>query len=105
MIRYEADNNYEYEPTIDLDTGEESKQVVKSSVGEKYWELLKWAQDRRKMPFSSVKKQFAAMKILREVFKVSMAQVKERWLDLEEDKFWQDKLDFWTVVKSFDKKP
>ena len=45
------------------------------------------------------------MRTLRETLGLSMQDVKNRWLDLEDDKFWQDKLDFWTVVKSYDKKP
>jgi len=91
---------------LDKDTGEEIKEVRtpiwKGGVGAVA--LLDWAVKRRERGFNSRVTQFRAMKAMKENG-YTPNQIKDRWIELENDKFWQDKLDFSTVAKSFDKKP
>ena len=91
---------------LDKDTGEEIKEIRspiwKGGVGAVV--LLDWAVKRRERGFNSRVTQFRAMKAMKENG-YTPNQIKDRWIELENDKFWQDKLDFSTVAKSFDKKP
>ena len=67
-------------------------------------ELLAWAVHRRGANFTAPKKQLAAMKRMKDAG-IKPDQVKDRWIELEDDKFWKDKLDFGSVAMSFDQKP
>lgn len=66
--------------------------------------LLIWAVTRRGANFANPKKQLSAMKRMKDA-DIKPYQIKERWIELEDNKFWQDKLDFASVAISFDQKP
>ena len=89
---------------IDLDTQE----VVgprEKKIGARYKELLAWAiRQRGGAKFTSIVKQYAAMKRMR-VAGISPTQVQERWLELFDDPRNRFGVDFAIVANSFDRKP
>ena len=67
--------------------------------------LLAWAVLRRSgANFTAPKKQYSAMSRMNKAG-IKPYQIKERWIELEDNRFWQDKLDFTSVAISFDQKP
>ncbi len=96
-----------YEEAIDIDTGEPVRSKPKEKVLPIYQELMEWAEKRRGRKFmpGTEKKQYKAFKSAR-TFGLNPSQLKQRWMDMEGDKFWADKgFDWMTVVYSFNKKP
>jgi hypothetical protein len=95
----------EYEKIINPE-GEEVVSVVKpkGNIGKNMLVIIKWAENRRGRPFVNKPKQYKAMKKMR-IAKISPKEIMERWIELENDSFWKDKLDLMTVASSFDKKP
>lgn len=66
--------------------------------------LIAEAEKKRGAKFVNMPKQFAALKKLR-IAGINLDRIRKRWDELERDDFWKDKLDFWAVANSFDKKP
>lgn len=96
-----------FDDAIDIDTGEAARSKSKEKVSDAYWEILHWAEDRRKKKFMAitVKKQFKAFKIARESG-IMPHQLKARWREFEDDAFRQKiGWDWMDVVLSFNKKP
>ena len=94
-------------PLLDIETGEIQDprlKTVKTPNNKIMFSLIVWAETRRRQKFAKWKWQMKALSSLCEI-SISPQRIKERWVELEEDKFYQDKLDFWSVVSSFDKKP
>jgi hypothetical protein len=68
-------------------------------------ELLAWAVARRGARFPNIPKQYAAMKRMKNAG-VPPERIKDRWFELENDRFFKDKgIDFAVVASSFDRKP
>lgn len=66
--------------------------------------LLQWAEERKGGKFVNYPKQTKAMKSMR-LAGISPDQIKERWEEMENEPFWQDKgFDFMNVANSFNKK-
>lgn len=66
--------------------------------------LLKWGEDRRQKKFVNYPKQYKAMKLMK-VANISPTQIKDRWVELEGEKYWRDRgFDFMDVASSFDKR-
>lgn len=90
---------------IDVDTGETTeieKRILKG--GKTVAELLKWSEERRGSRFVQRAKQVLAICRMKAA-KIAPDVVKDRWLELEEDKYWSVKgFDWTTVANSFDKK-
>lgn len=98
-----------HEEVIDADTGapRAPKQKQKQSVLPAYKELVDWAVQRRGKPFmpGTGTKMYKAFNHAR-TFGLTPGQLKARWVEMEGDKFWQEKgFDWMTVVYSFNKKP
>ena len=94
-------------PTVDLDTGDVRRAELPANKRESYKKLLEWSENERgaKFPPASVLKQYKAFKIASQG-KFSAADLKRRWIEMADDKFWQDKgFDWMTVVNSFARKP
>lgn len=67
-------------------------------------DLIKWANDRRKRPFVNLPKQYKAMARIRAAG-LSPGEIKERWIKMEDEEFWQKAgFDFMDIANSFDKK-
>lgn len=93
-----------YDESIDLDTGEAVKPKERAGVLPAYKELVDWSQTRRGFKFLSIPKQYKAFKEAK-TFGLMPADLKKRWLELEEDKFYAEKgFDWPTVVYSFNRK-
>lgn len=106
-FRYTEDQPSDaFEDVIDADTGSTRVEVKGKSTNEKFWDLLKWAEERRGSKFlkSSVKKQFKAMSIAKQE-EISINRLKGRWAEFEVDKFRiEHGFDWMDVVLSFNKK-
>ncbi len=99
----ESNSSDSYEEAIDIDSGEkvEAKKTNKSQV---YKAMCDWAEARRGFPFLSIPKQYKALAIARNAGIVP-DRIKNRWSEMEEDRFWKEKgFDFMDVVRSFEKK-
>ncbi len=95
-----------YDEAIDIETGETIKPKEKKSVLPGYKALIDWAEKRRGKKFmpGTTTKMFKAFSHAR-TFGLEARQLQKRWLEMEEDKFWQEKgFDWMTVVYSFNKK-
>ena len=77
--------------------------VKKTKTSEKFWELIHWAENRRGGKFPSWKVQIKSIAQLKEA-DIGPEDIKQRWVELEGDKFYKDKLDFHTIQRSFDQK-
>src|SRR3990167_8221473 len=73
-------------------------------VNQKFWELIKWAENRRGGKFPSWKLQLKALSQLKDA-DIGPVDIKDRWAELENDKFYKNNLDFRSIAISFDKKP
>lgn len=96
-----------YDESIDIDTGEAIKPKKRESVLPAYKELMDWAEKQRGRKFmpGTEKKQYKAFRDAR-TFGLNPAELKRRWLDMEDDKFWAGNgFDWMNVVYSFNKKP
>ncbi len=94
-----------YDESIDLDTGEAIKPKERAGVLPAYKELVEWSEKRRGFKFISIPKQYKAFKEAK-TFGLMPSDLKNRWLDIEGDKFYTEKgFDWTTVVYSFNKKP
>lgn len=98
-------NDETYDPAFE----EDESVVKKKNPVKKYKELLFWAQRRRSehesinFVFPSAPSQFKAMRLLKDAG-VSMAKIKERWIELEADPP-KEGFDFHTILWSLSKKP
>jgi hypothetical protein len=100
------------ETTIDYETNTLRRDAVsgrgaRGGAGKVMLGLISWAVERRDRNFttSGFKKQMRALAILRKAG-YQPSEIKDRWLELEDDKFFKEKgFDFMTIVNSFDKKP
>mgnify|MGYP001570617406 CR=1 FL=1 len=96
-------------PAINAETGEVLEgQKPKKSILDSYKLLLKWAEVRRSVEkpfkFTSPLKQFKAFKVMKEAG-IKPEEIQERWKELEDNPFFEDKgFDFQTVLSSFNKK-
>lgn len=73
---------------------------------EAYAAMVKWAEEERGFPFlkTAVLKQYKAFKIAKENG-IKAVDLKERWQEMAEDKFWSKSgFDWMNVVESFNKK-
>ncbi len=99
----ESDSSDSYEEVIDSDSGE----IVvdkKSNTNKIYWDLIKWAEERRGFKFLNVKKQFKAFKIAKDAG-IEPKRIVDRWYEFEKDKFWSNTgFDFLDVVNNFNKR-
>ncbi len=101
----------DYETTVDQDGRpidlidiQDDKRVFKVKYKDMV-DLLLWAEKRRGQKFVNFKKQFLAMGKMAGV-PIFPNQIKDRWCELEDDPYWQEKgFDFMNVASSFDKKP
>lgn len=76
----------------------------KPNVAKAMRELLKWAETERGAKFTNHLKQFKAMKLMR-LASISVEDIKGRWTEMENDKFYSvNGFDFTTVAGSFDRK-
>ncbi len=103
----ELNSSDSYDPQIDLETGEEIVPAKKIKATDKFWELINWSTKRRGAPFlkQAIKKQFKAFAIAKDN-KIGPTDLKERWIEMEDDKFWRNAgFDWMDVVTSFSKKP
>ncbi len=93
-----------FEESIDIETGESTKPKEKPGVLPVYKELIEWSEKRRRFKFLSIPKQYKVFKEAK-TFGILPHQLKARWLELEEDKFYAEKgFDWGTVVYSFNRK-
>lgn len=93
-----------FEEVIDADTGQMVKGKERSGVLPAYKELVEWSQKRRGFNFVSILKQYKAFKEAK-TFGLNPPDLKKRWLEMEEDKFYAEKGFDWTsVVYSFNRK-
>ena len=93
----------DYEPVVNED-GEKVESPQNPNISKAMRELLKWAEERRGGKFINIGKQFKAMKLLR-LAKINPTQIKERWEELESDKYYRQKgFDFADIANNFDKK-
>lgn len=105
-IRAYDENQFHSEKTITMD----GEVVAIKPKGEKdnnahlMRKLIDEAEKKRGAKFVNMPKQFAALKKLR-IAGINLDRIRKRWDELERDDFWKDKLDFWAVANSFDKKP
>jgi hypothetical protein len=100
MQRLEPD---EIDRVEDMDG--EAIQPIRPKTGESMKLLLKWAEARRGRKFTRPIVQYTAMKRMR-LAKISPQDIRERWQEMENDKFWEEKgFDFSAVAASFDRKP
>lgn len=82
------------------------KERITGPKKDAYLSMVRWAEAERGFPFlsGSITRQFAALKEAKDN-KLQSVQLKERWQEMGEDKFWGDKgYDWMDVVKSFNKK-
>lgn len=105
MGSYREDSSADsHEEVVDFDTGETVKAKPRAGVLPIYKDLVEWSEKRRGFKFISVVKQYKAFKEAK-TFGLGPADLKNRWLDLEADKFYAEKgFDWTTVVYSFNKK-
>jgi len=105
MGRYREDAPSDsYESVIDSETGEITTEKPKTNMNKVYKSLTDWASDRRGSSFVNILKQYKALATLREAG-INPNEIKNRWAEMEEDKFWsQNGFDFTNVANSFDKK-
>ena len=108
MFNYIRDNQFsdDLEPQIDSESGLKVDPIepVSEGVMKTYWELLKWAEERRKKKFANPLSQFKAMKMARNV-KITREQIKEKWLEMEEQDYWIKRgFDFHDIISQLDKK-
>lgn len=94
-----------YEPVIDAETGMAVKAPKRVGVKDNWQARLLWSAKRRGGAFLNVPKQYKAFHIMDEA-KIPQSAIKDRWLEMEEDKFWQEKgYDWMDVANSFNKRP
>lgn len=103
-IPAKADKIMKYrEKEIDYETREEVKDPL-DNLGGKMQDLLHWAENREGRKFLNIKKQYTAMKKMREAG-IQPAEIKQRWIELASEDFHKKVgLDFMMVCSSFDKK-
>lgn len=90
---------------ISLESGTFSEKAVKAEKKPNpLFSLLQWASERRGSDFANKGKQLAAIKRMK-VAKIGPESIKERWIELENNSFYEDKgFDFVTIANSFDRK-
>lgn len=99
-----AKADFQIKETRENSEGEEIPLKVKvqnSSIRE-YEELCSWAEKRRGFPFVRRAKQYASLKLAKEM-KKSKTRLKERWIKQEGEAWREGKVDWVSVVSSFDK--
>lgn len=93
-----------YEEEIDADTGQ-TITSIKTNASEVMKSLITWAENQRGGKFINYPKQYKAMALIRKS-NINPGQVKARYKEMENDKFWKVAgFDFMDIYKSFDKKP
>lgn len=105
-FRYNENNPDDFEDVVDIETGE-SVAEKKKLVLPVYKELIEWAEARRRKKFfaGTYTKQYKAFKEAQKN-NILPHQLKARWQEMEDDKWWQEKgFDWIQVVYSFSKKP
>lgn len=93
-------------PSVDLDSGETRAPAPPRSKSESYKALVKWAEELRGFAFlpAGIPKQYKAFQMASEA-KLSGADLKRRWIEMKDDKYWGVKgFDWMDVVTSFNKK-
>ena len=89
-------------PVVKLSQGKSQKD---KNVQSNILKLIFWAEKRRGAEFPNRKKQMKALHVCVDIG-ATPESVKNRWVDLENDSFYQKiGLDFMSVLNSFDKKP
>ena len=101
----------EGEKAIDAETGEEIpsphelKKAEKAKIYAAKMVMMHWAEARRGRQFLHYDRQLKALERIRSA-KISMDEAQGRWLELEGDRFYQEKGFDWTsVASSFDRRP
>jgi hypothetical protein len=74
----------------------------KISENDKYEQLCQWAEKRRGFPFVRRIKQYTALKTAKQTG-ISPSRLKDRWEKQESEGWRENKIDWTTVVSSFDK--
>lgn len=83
---------------------QQPEQPKDKTDGNIMFDLVTWAEDRRGSPFTSRPKQLKAIKMMK-VAGIEPPQIKERWREMEEDKYWEEKgFDFMNVCNSFNRR-
>ena len=103
---YDENNPSEDLPAFDVDSGESRGPEAPRGKKEAYKALLRWAEDLRGFPFlpAGIPKQYKAFSMA-SAAKLSAADLKRRWIEMKDDKFWGSKgFDWFDVVNSFNKK-
>lgn len=93
------------EPIEVVETHEkEETERVAGKERNAYESMLKWAEQQRGSKFVDRVKQYTALKRAKKV-SIPSSSLKERWVEMSEDKFWEEKGFDWThVVSSFNRK-
>lgn len=77
---------------------------MRASLSRGFNNLIKWGEEKRGSIFILRGKQFAAIKKMYDAG-LGPKEIQNRWYDLENDDFWNDKdIDFMAVASSFDRK-
>lgn len=106
-FRYNESNPDDFEDVVDLETGAVVEEKKKPNKSIEYKEILEWSEKRRGKKFMPhlVTKQFKVF-LLAGKYGISHSELKQRWMKLEEQKFWADNgFDWMNVLDSFNKKP
>lgn len=89
------------EVRLDKD-GDETSKKKKDPANNQYEEICEWAVKRRGFKFVSKGKQFAFLKKAK-AEDISISRLKERWMKQEGESWREGKIDWGTVISSFDK--
>jgi len=100
-FKYNESESNDFEDVIDLD----SQEIVQEEKKEnKMWELIKWAEDRKKSKFLNYPKQLKAITKMKSS-EITPSEIMNRWDDLEKVEYYKlNGFDFASVLNSFDKK-
>lgn len=93
-------------PIVDADNGETTVPEIRGAKKEIWKELIKWAEQERGFAFlpENLTKQWKAFTIASRA-KFTVGDLKKRWEEMADDKYWQEKgFDWMTVVYSFNRK-
>lgn len=101
QVRLGKDNKYTADADFFYEEENPRKKPDKAATSE-YEEMCRWAEKRRGFPFVRKLKQYSSLKVAKEN-NISKSRLKERWIKQEGESWREGKVDWTTVISSFDK--
>jgi hypothetical protein len=102
-FKYNESESNSFEDEIDYSSGEKIEEP-KSNQNDVMWELIKWAEDRKKSKFLNYPKQLKAISKMKSAL-ITPSEIMNRWDDLEKVEYYKiNGFDFASILNSFDKK-